>query len=194
MSLHPLIALVVVSALSVGPAWLLYLGSPARRSLRALAFLVVITVLWFAGVALLPSAIGWAVVVGAVTAAVGGLFGFHELLGSMPAADFKADETLWNIQHQALQHRRGLRLERERDRLEHVDHLKAATDRVRSLVVPGEWEPVRRDLLAALDADRTALEDGRVLDQEAARESARRWHTLKSQHSALRARQSDFWR
>lgn len=187
-------ALVVVSVASLAPTWFLYLRSPARRSVRSVILLLAISMLWMAGVSLWPSVLGWALVITSATVAIAGLFGFHELLGRMPASDHKADEVLWTIQREVLNHRRPLHLDRDDDRQRHVVRLKAEIARVRAVVVPEPWELLRRQLLDALEGDRQALEAGRALDADAAAESARRWHALDADRAALRTRRASFWR
>jgi hypothetical protein len=187
--------LLLASGIAYVGIWMIFLTSPARRSLRSVLFLGVTSIpLGFAG--LIDGPTYW-LVVGAVglTWALG-LWDLNDLLAPMPAAEARFERKLWKLQDDAVSHRRRLKLDNwEAGRTEHLAILRKAHTQASQLAPPHEeWTQLLDAVLRAFEFDIEVFSGERSMNSATASASIARWEGIGRRWEELRRRRSRFWR
>lgn len=181
--------------LAYGTVWLLFMASPARRSMRSIVFLLLTTPL-LAVAAALPMPGSWFVVSATAALWLVGLLDLHDVLAPMPRAELQFDEGLSRIRRRVFRHERDLRSNAwEGVRQEHTRVLEAAIHDAQALRPPSaEWEQLVMGFISALEFDSEVYRGERPPNEDAAAASRARWDAVGQLWSGQRAQRSRFFR
>ncbi len=175
--------------------WYLFMASPARRSLRSVAFLLATSpLLVVAALADFPfDLLGAGAVAGLWLA---GLWDLNHVLAPMAPAEVRFDEALGLIRRRVLENERRIRADQwEEHREEHLSVLQRAVSQVQALTPPNpEWHRLSEGLIRALEFDAEVYRGDRAPDTNAGAASFARWEQLKREWDLVRSARSRFVR